>query len=790
MRNSASAAGNAAKTVETAGAYLSRLMGRHIMLRLIPLARGEKRPATNDWATESASRDLNALIRNGAKTWNLTIGEVRQALQLPLPEWAERGYNIGVVHEWSNTIAFDMDDPRAVPTIQAGVELVTGVKGFQLDVTPFCWRSVRGTKWLWKRPTDIPSVTRPIVIRNRNELGEIRPTTIVEFRASGQDLIPPGRRKDEPGFLVDWVNPLPEDVALPEMPPELLAMVKVLFDPGHVKHKALMAHMVTAAGGEIGLLDRTPETEDEYPPALAACVHERGMINSRFDVEDLLLKHGYERKGSRWSKPGTKHASGIAPPNPDKGYDYWKCWHSNSPLFGRFDAWRIFVTLEHKEELAAARAAVKAMPRLVSLDAMPGKGSRTPPEPPTGVQATSITTTSFQPVVERSDGPALEPSIHAVPGVPDIVNAQRFSVADLLDADLPEPRMVTGGSIEIPTGCFLLTAQPKIGKSWFAQGLALLLGGDIDEYCGMKRAGDPCEVFYISMDDATKATLKQRLHKLIGDRRATRNVNFVNRWPDAIAISEIMAAQERAPDNEMLQNLDPEDRIDALKYYLITHPNCKVVIVDTLMGWREMAGDNAVAKREYDEIKALQTMATEFDAMVLVVHYNNKGASQRQFDWSDPQTAVAGTTALQGATDGMMILHYSPTDTHEHAAAFWFIPRAVRGTDLGLNLVDGRWEVVADSALGLKTLDEKDCVIEYFLALPESEWHVYRTAKDIHAEIGSPAAEMKKDTFAKMLQRMARKGGPLISNKSPVKGKGGFLLDPGVRTELRAKRKY
>src|SRR5689334_10757709 len=56
---------------------------------------------------------------------------------------------------------------------------------------------------------------------------------------------------------------------------------------------------------------------------------------------------------------------------------------------------------------------------------------------------------------------------------------EEFSAADLLAADLPEPRWAVEGVL--PEGLNLLAGKPKLGKSWLALniGIAVATGGTV-----------------------------------------------------------------------------------------------------------------------------------------------------------------------------------------------------------------------------------------------------------------------------------------------------------------------
>lgn len=88
---------------------------------------------------------------------------------------------------------------------------------------------------------------------------------------------------------------------------------------------------------------------------LAYASPHRADFNAARDAEQILLQHGYEKRGKRLKALNSEGSPGI---RRIKGKDgLWQSDHASDPLFGTFDAWTAFVVLDHLDHLEAAEAA-------------------------------------------------------------------------------------------------------------------------------------------------------------------------------------------------------------------------------------------------------------------------------------------------------------------------------------------------------------------------------------------------------------------------------------------------
>jgi hypothetical protein len=98
----------------------------------------------------------------------------------------------------------------------------------------------------------------------------------------------------------------------------------------------------------------------------------------------------------------------------------------------------------------------------------------------------------------------------------------RWTVAELYDADFPEPQWAVGGLV--PVGLSFLAGRPKIGKSWFALQVASAVGtgGWV-----LEREVDLGRVLFLALEDSPRR-LKERQTKQGIPRQA--DITFETEW--------------------------------------------------------------------------------------------------------------------------------------------------------------------------------------------------------------------------------------------------------------------
>jgi hypothetical protein len=202
--------------------------------------------------------------------------------------------------------------------------------------------------------------------------------------------------------------------------------------------------------------------------------------------------------------------------------------------------------------------------------------------------------------------------------------AEGCTGADLLAMDIPASEWIVPGLIS--SGLALLGGRPKKKKSWLALDLAVagasggLLMGALPVTAG--------ECLYLSLED-TAARLKERLKAVGADAGVVQRIQFRSEWP----------------------RMDKAGG-DQLKAWLRSHPDTRLVVVDTLQHIKARpAGAAANAyEADYEAMGHFKKIADEFGICVLLVHHTRKATAEDVFD------ELMGTTAMTGAPDTLLVI--------------------------------------------------------------------------------------------------------------------------------------
>ena len=128
-----------------------------------------------------------------------------------------------------------------------------------------------------------------------------------------------------------------------------------------------------------------------------------------------------------------------------------------------------------------------------------------------------------------------------------------MSAKDLQDKDIPAPNIIVQNMLY--QGLSVIASQPKIGKSWLSLDLAICVATGQD-FLGNKTEQGDC--LYLALEDSYHR-LKSRLNLILGDEKA----------PDNLFIATLSKGLE----NGLLEQLNE---------FIISYPNTKLIIIDTL----------------------------------------------------------------------------------------------------------------------------------------------------------------------------------------------------------------
>ena len=223
----------------------------------------------------------------------------------------------------------------------------------------------------------------------------------------------------------------------------------------------------------------------------------------------------------------------------------------------------------------------------------------------------------------------------------------------------------------IPEGLTVFAGKPKIGKSWLMLGTALGVARGTETLGKFVQKGD---VLYCGLEDG-KRRMQSRVEKVLGPSISTWPENFIFR-----------------------DRLDPLDAggLDVIEQWLITHPNRRLVVIDTLARVRGMKNIREEQYQyDYRLLGSLHELTTRYRVAIVVVHH------VRKTDAEDVLDTVSGTTGIAGAADTVIVLGKTP-----HGVRFYLRGRDAEEQDklvefdheTGLWSVTGEFEEAAPSS--------------------------------------------------------------------------------------------
>ena len=246
-----------------------------------------------------------------------------------------------------------------------------------------------------------------------------------------------------------------------------------------------------------------------------------------------------------------------------------------------------------------------------------------------------------------------------------------FSAAALMAQPLPELHYVVEGFL--PQGLALLASPPKYGKSWLAMQLCLAVSQG-QPFLGMPTRQATC--LYLALEDG-RQRLQKRLARLGG--QGSRTLYFETK---AITLAEGLLAY--------------------LESFQARHPDCRLVVVDTLQKVRgEAAPSSSAYAADYADLGALKAYADRQGVCLLVIHHLRK-----MTDDADPFNRIAGSNGIFGAADAAMVLARSKRS--DPRTTLSLTGRDVEEQELILTFDKARcrWQVLGD-ACEVEALDEQ-----------------------------------------------------------------------------------
>ena len=169
-------------------------------------------------------------------------------------------------------------------------------------------------------------------------------------------------------------------------------------------------------------------------------------------------------------------------------------------------------------------------------------------------------------------------------------------------------------------GLHILAGSPKVGKSWLALWLSVMVAKGEPVWGMVSRQGT---TLYLCLEDST-LRIQNRLFEITED--APSNVHFCT---ESCILGRGLEEQ--------------------LETFLTEHPDTVLVIIDTLQMIRGANYENTYAN-DYRDLSALKRIADTHGIAVLLIHHLRKEAADDVFN------RISGTTAISGAVDSSFTL--------------------------------------------------------------------------------------------------------------------------------------
>jgi hypothetical protein len=197
-----------------------------------------------------------------------------------------------------------------------------------------------------------------------------------------------------------------------------------------------------------------------------------------------------------------------------------------------------------------------------------------------------------------------------------------ITAAELSTKDFPPLEWVVGGIL--PEGSYLLSARPKVGKSWL--GLQICLGVAYGESV-LGREVKQGKAVYLALEDNHRR-LQSRLRQLRPTGYATEDLILHTKWP-------------------RFNEGGVEKLIETIKQH-----KPRIIVIDTLAKVRPPSGRNSgIYEADYGTLAPLTEVANKYRTTILIIHHNRKGKAE-----TDPLEQISGSLGLAGAVDGALII--------------------------------------------------------------------------------------------------------------------------------------
>lgn len=229
---------------------------------------------------------------------------------------------------------------------------------------------------------------------------------------------------------------------------------------------------------------------------------------------------------------------------------------------------------------------------------------------------------------------------------------------ELLSKEIPEIPFVIKDLI--PTGLTLLAGSAKVGKSWLALWLSVMVakGEKIWGFESVKGT-----TLYLCYED-NEIRIQNRLLEITDD--APSNVHFCTE------VSKLGGELETR-----------------IRNFIAEHSDTKLIIIDTLQTIRQ-ANTESTYSNDYSDLTILKNLADEYKIAIVLIHHFRKQKDGDVFN------QITGSTGLQGAVDTIFTL--AQNKRGERTATLSCIGRDIESRELELERSEENvWIKISDS---------------------------------------------------------------------------------------------
>jgi len=203
------------------------------------------------------------------------------------------------------------------------------------------------------------------------------------------------------------------------------------------------------------------------------------------------------------------------------------------------------------------------------------------------------------------------------------------TAAELLAKELPPLKIYVGSNEEVPflvEGTCILSAKPKLGKSWFALCMCLAIAKG-EDFLGYKT--HRCSTLYLDLETG-EGLQQRRINKALKGAEIPKNFYIdgtTNKLDDGL--------------------------IEQLEAYMQEDPDIGVIVIDVFSKIRTESKNRQELEYDhaYRDLSPLNSFADKYHVSIVLVTHDRKSV-----DPDDPFANIIGSTGQLGATTQMIVM--------------------------------------------------------------------------------------------------------------------------------------